>query len=795
MNRRDLLKVIGGGAASVAAFSCRDVEEAERLAANGSLDPNGSGIREEELTWGKAPCRYCGTGCGVQVGVHDGPEGRRVMAVKGDTASPVNRGLLCVKGYHLPAFLYGEDRLRYPQRRREDGTLERISWDEALDLVAEKFGTTLAEHGPEAVAMYGSGQWTVFDGYAALKWVKAGMRSNNLDPNARLCMASAVMGFMTQFGSDEPMGCYDDFEAGDDFVLWGNNMAEMHPVLFSRILERKRQSPGVRIIDLATRRTPTSDYADLYVEFRPGTDLALANGILHVLVREGKVDRAFVDENVVFRRGIEDLDTIGYGAFGAQAERYTFKDEAKESSFEELTRFLADYTPERVEEISGVSAAQVRALAEIYGAADRGTVSTWCMGVNQHTRGTWMNNLITDLHLITGKIGRPGANPFSLTGQPSACGTAREVGTLSNRLPADMLVTVAEHREKAEKIWGLEPGTIPPKPGYHAVDMFRALERGDVKAIWIQTTNPWMSLPNLHRFERKPGDGRFIVVSDIYPTPTTEVADLILPAAAWVEREGVFGNTERRTQQWNQLVDPPGEAREDAWQIIEVAKRMGMGKLFDFGQPEGVDWHEPMFEEYRQFTLGVGKDLASYAQLKEAPGLRWPVVDGKETRYRYAAGHDPYVKKDAGVHFYKAKKYGQKAAFWLRPYHPPAEVPDAEYPFWLCTGRVLEHWHTGSMTRRVRQLHQAVPEAYVELNRADAVAQGIQDGDKVRLVSRRGNLELPARIDGRGKPPRGSVFVPFFDESRKINELTLDAMDSISKEPDYKKCAVRLERV
>ena len=403
-----------------------------------------------------------------------------------------------------------------------------------------------------------------------------------------------------------------------------------------------------------------------------------------------------------------------------------------------------------------------------------------------------MNNLINNLHLLTGKISRPGNNPLSLTGQPSACGTAREVGTLSNRLPADMVVTNEEHRKKTEEIWGLESGTINPKPGYHTVDMFRALIRGDVKTMWIQVTNPWVTLPNLSRFDRKPGDGRFIVVSDIYPTPTTEVADLILPSAAWVEREGVFGNTERRTQQWNKMVDAPGEAKEDAWQIMQVAKRMGMEKLFPWADDE--NWHEAMFEEYRSFTVGHGKDLASYEQLKEARGLLWPVVDGKETRYRYAAGHDPYVKKERGTHFYKAKGFGEKAAVWLRPYHPPAEVPDATYPLWLTTGRVLEHWHTGSMTRRVKQLHQAVPRAYVELNRSDAAELGIQNGAMVKVVSRRGELLLPAHVDVRGKPPQGTVFIPFFDEGKLVNRLTLDAMDNISKEPDYKKCAVRIER-
>lgn len=750
---------------------------------------SGTAVDPANVKWGKAPCRYCGTGCGVEVGVDQG----KVVAVRGDVASPVNQGLLCVKGYHLPAMLYGEDRLTHPMKRNPNGQgFVRITWDEALDTIAKRFRETLDKHGPEAVGMYGSGQWTVFDGYAALKWLKGGMKCNNLEPNARLCMASAVTGFMTQFQSDEPMGCYDDFENGDDFVLWGANMAEMHPVLFSRILEHRRRNPGVRIFDLATRRTPTSDFANVYVEFKPGSDLALANGILHLLVANRRINETFVKENVIFKRGIEDLEKIGYGCFKDQAEHYTFEDQAKDSSFDELTKFLEDYTPAKVAEITGVPESTIRLLAEVYGDTSRGTVSTWCMGVNQHTRGTWMNNLITDLHLLTGKISRPGNNPFSLTGQPSACGTVREVGTLNNRLPADMVVNNPEHRAKTEKIWKLPADTIPAKPGYHTVDMFRALARGDLKTIWIQTTNPFVTLPNLHRFDRKPGDGLFIVVSDIYPSPSTEVADMILPSAAWVEREGVFGNTERRTQQWNKLIDPPGEAKEDAWQIIQVAKRMGMSHLFPWSDE---NWHEPMFEEYRQFTLGTGKDVASYQQLKQTRGMRWPVVDGKETRYRYAAGLDPYVKKQQGVHFYKAKGYGEKAAFWLRPYHPPAESPDKDYPMWLCTGRVLEHWHTGTMTRRVKQLYQAVPEAYVELNRADAMQIGVNNGDKVRVVSRRGKIDLKVVIDGRGRPPRGSVFVPFFDGGKLINQLTLDCMDNISKEPDFKKCAVRIERV
>ena len=776
MKRREFLQQSGLAVASTAAIATPSPSQA-------SPDP-----ALPVLQWNKAPCRFCGTGCGVEVAV----ENNKIVAVRGDVASPVNRGLLCAKGYHLPGILYGEDRLTHPLRRKPDGSFEKISWDDAISLIADKYTAALKDHGPQSVGMYGSGQWTIFDGYAAIKWVKAGMRSNNLEGNARLCMASAVTGFMTQFQSDEPMGCYDDLEAADDFILWGNNMAENHPVLFSRILENKRTNTSVRIVDIATRRTPTSGYADLYVEIRPGTDLALANGILHLLLKNNRIDRAFIDENIVFKRGIEDIKQIGYGCYDSQKDSYTFKDQPQNSSLEELGKFLEDYTPEKVTEITGVPVAQIHTLADIYGAPRRNTLSMWCMGVNQHTRGTWMNNLITNLHLLTGKISRPGNNPFSLTGQPSACGTVREVGTLADRLPADMNVTKPEHREKAEKIWNLPPGTIPEKPGYHTVDMFRAFMRGDLKVLWVQTTNPWVSLPNLARYQREPNDGKFLVVSEIYPTPSTAQADLILPSAGWVEREGLFGNTERRTQHWDKMVDPPGEAREDAWQIIQVARKMGYKDLFPW--PDD-DWHKPMYEEYRLFGLGIGKDLADYDQLRKTRGQRWPVVGGKETRYRYAAGFDPYVKKSSGVHFYKAKDNGEKAAVWLRPYHPPAESPNEEYPFWLTTGRVLEHWHTGSMTRRVKQLHQAVPRAYVEMNPADAVKLGLQAGDKVRLSSRRGSLELPVMLNGPGQPTLGSLFVPFFDEGKLVNLLTLDAMDCISKEPDYKKTAVKVEKV
>ncbi len=736
---------------------------------------------DPRLTWTKAPCRFCGVGCGVMVGVKEG----KVLAVAGDELSPVNRGLLCIKGYSLPGVLYGEDRLTHPLIRT-NGTLKQASWDEALGLIAARFQETLAAHGPTAVAMYGSGQWTLSDGYVASKWFRAGMGSNNVEANARLCMASAVTGFITSFGLDEPMGNYDDLEAADVLVLWGNNMAEMHPVLFSRILESRRQRPEVRIIDIGTRRTPTTEWADQFIPMQPQGDLALANAIAHVIIESERVNQDFVRAHTVFRRGKEN---IGYGL----EDNFKFKDQPAEMDFGQFRAYLADYTPEKAAGPSGVPAETIRQLAEVYADPKVKVVSLWCMGMNQHVRGTWINNLVNNLHLLTGKIGRPGNNPFSLTGQPSACGTVREVGTLAHRLPADMVVTNPEHRKLAAEIWDVPVEQIPPTPGYNTVEMFRALDRGDIRALWIQCTNPMVTMPNLHRYRNATEkQGRFIVVSEIYPTPTTEIADVILPSALWVERTGMFGNSERRTQHWFKAVDPPGEATPDVWQQMEVARRMGYGKLFDYGE----DYEREIFEEYRRFTLGHGHDLAGYDDYVEHRGLRWPVVDGKETPYRYVEGFDPYVPAGAGYHFYgNEKKTGGKAVIWARPYEPPAEVPDGDYPFWLTTGRVLEHWHSGSMTRRVPQLHAAVPAAYVELHPDDARRLAVQTGERVRLVTRRGQLELNVVTEGRGQPLPGSVFVPFFDEGKLINHLTLDAYCPISKQPDYKKCAVRVEKI
>jgi nitrate reductase NapA len=640
---------------------------------------------------------------------------------------------------------------------------------------------------PDRFAFYGSGQWTIPEGYLAMKFVKGGLSSNHLDPNARLCMASAVVGFLTTFGVDEPSGCYADLDECDAVLTWGNNWAEMHPVLYSRFVKRKPpEGGGPTLIDLATRRTRSSMAADHYLEFVPQTDLAIANCICHQLLERGSHDQGFVDAHVRFRG-----------------------DDGADISLAQYRESLADYTPEAVSELSGLSVADLEMLADVFADPARKVVSLWCMGVNQHTRGTAMNNLI------------PGSTPFSLTGQPSACGTCREVGTLAHALPGGRVVTNAGHRAEVEELWRTRPGAISPDPGFHTVKMFQELGAGGITSMWVQVTNPAQSMPNLAG-TLAGAEEAFLVVSDVYPTATTQLADVVLPSAMWVEKNGLFGNSERRTQHWFRMVAPPGEARDDAWQVMAVARRMyelgfeGLkdrdgGFLLAVRDEDGEEvptwewdtWRSfnadrPLFEEYRQLSLAKRKDLAPYDAYVEAHGLQWPVVrdeagQWRETSRRFVEGEDPYVSEGSGVEFYGAKAGDGRAIVWARPYAPPPEVPDEEYPYWLSTGRVLEHWHTGTMTGRCPTLATAMPRAYVELHPDDAADLGVGDGDRLRLTTRRGSLELPVSVAVRAIPARRSVFVPFFDEDARINNLTLDAYDPLSKEPDYKKCAVRLE--
>ena len=425
------------------------------------------------LTWSKAPCRFCGTGCSVNVATKN----NRVVATHGDINSPVNKGLNCVKGYFLSKIMYGKDRLTRPLLRKKNGVYDKeghfteVSWDEALDVMAEKFKAALAEKGPRGIGMFGSGQWTIWEGYAASKLMKAGFLSNNIDPNARHCMASAVGGFMRTFGIDEPMGCYDDFEHADAFVLWGSNMAEMHPILWSRISDRRLSAPGTQVAVLSTYEHRSFELADLPIIFSPQTDLAILNYIARYIINNKKVNRDFVSRHVNFRQGATD---IGYGLrpthpLQQQAKNANKAGASEAISFDEFKAYVQKYDEEYVSTLSGVSKERLQRLAELYADPNKKVMSLWTMGVNQHTRGVWVNNLIYNLHLLTGKISEPGNSPFSLTGQPSACGTAREVGTFAHRLPADMVVKNPKHRALAEKIWRLPEGIIPSWVGAHAV--------------------------------------------------------------------------------------------------------------------------------------------------------------------------------------------------------------------------------------------------------------------------------------------------------------------------------------
>jgi len=807
----------------------------------------------DDIRWDKAPCRFCGTGCSVLVGTRND----RIVATQGDPDAPVNRGLNCIKGYFLSKIMYGKDRLTQPLLRMSNGEYDKegdftpVSWEKAFDVMEEKFKAALKNDlernkGKKpgeivsTVGMFGSGQWTVWEGYAASKLYKAGFRSNNIDPNARHCMASAVGAFIRGFGSDEPMGCYDDLEHADAFVLWGANMAEMHPILWSRLTDTRLTKPGCEVHVLSTFEHRCFDLGDNNMVFTPQTDLAILNYIANYIIENKAYNQDFIDKHVNFTKTPTD---IGYGLRPEhplqQKAKNANKGKLSKISFEEYAKSVAPYTLDYAAELSGVPKEKLLKLARLYADPERKITSFWTMGFNQHTRGVWVNGLLYNVHLLMGKISEPGNSPFSLTGQPSACGTAREVGTFAHRLPADYVVFKKPHRDLAEKIWGLPEGTLPGKKGYHAVLQNRMLKDGKLNAYWVQCNNNMQAAPNLNE-ETLPGyrnPDNFIVVSDPYPTVTAMAADLILPTAMWTEKEGAYGNAERRTQFWRQQVDPPGESKSDVWQVVEFSKRFKVedawpeeviakkpelrGKtlyqvLFANGQVDkfpqqqvtddrgnkyanaemedfGFYLQKGLFEEYRRFQFEgpkVGHELAEFDRYHQNRGLRWPVIDGKETLWRYREGYDPFVKAGEEVKFYG--KGDGRANIISAPYEPAAESPDAEYDLWLSTGRVLEHWHSGSMTRRVPELYRAFPDAVIYMHPDDAKDRGLRRGMSARLVSRRGEISARIETRGRNRVPRGLVFVPWFDASRLINKVTLDATDPLSKETDFKKCAVKV---
>jgi len=824
ISRRDFVKAQAAAAAAAAAGV--------------TLPATSTKAEDDGIRWDKGVCRFCGTGCGVLIGTQKG----RVVATQGDPHAPVNRGLNCIKGYFLAKIMYGSDRLTKPLLRMKngkyakDGEFTPVSWDQAFDVMAQKWKEALKKKGPTSVGMFGSGQWTIWEGYAAAKLFKAGFRSNNVDPNARHCMASAVGAFMRAFGIDEPMGCYDDLEKADVFVLWGANMAEMHPILWSRLTNTRLTKKGCEVHVLSTFKNRNFELADNGIVFAPQTDLAILNYIANHIIQTKAYNTDFITKHVNFTKTVTD---IGYGLRPSHPLQKKAKNPNKgklsKISFDEYKKAVAKYTLDYTSKLSGVPKDQLLKLAKAYADPNKKVSSYWTMGFNQHSRGVWVNGLLYNVHLLMGKIAEPGNSPFSLTGQPSACGTAREVGTFAHRLPADLVVMNKKHREAAERIWKLPEGTIPGKPGYHAVLQHRMLKDGKLNAYWVMCNNNLQAAPNMNE-EGYPGyrnPENFVVVSDPYPTVTAVNADLILPTAMWVEKEGAYGNAERRTQFWREQVEPPGEAKSDLWQLVEFSKRFKIeevwpaelvakkpeykGKtlydvLFANGQvskfpvrqiAKGFTNHESkdfgyyvqkgLFEEYRRFQYEgpkKGHEMAPFDTYHEVRGLRWPYLDGKETLWRFREGYDAHVNRGEGVRFYG--RPDGRANIIFAPYEPAAESPDKDYNLWLSTGRVLEHWHSGSMTRRVPELHRAYPNAKLYMHPDDAKKRGLRRGQAVKVQTRRGELVTRLETRGRNRPPIGLVFMPWFDASQLVNKLTLDATDPLSKETDFKKCACRV---
>lgn len=928
LSRRDFLK--SSAAASAAAAVGMSVPKELQAKADAAQ----GGWR-----WDKAACRFCGTGCGIMLATKNG----KIVAVKGDPAAPVNRGLNCIKGYFNAKIMYGADRLKQPLLRvnakgefDKNGNFAPISWKRAFDEMEVHIKKALKEKGPEGVGVFASGQYTVQEGYAAQKMMKAGFRSNAIDPNARHCMASAVVGFYQTFGIDEPSGCYDDIELTDTVVTWGSNMAEMHPILWSRVTDRKLSDPKkVKIVNLSTYRHRTSDIADIEIIFKPNSDLALWNYIAREIVynHPESIDWDFVKEHIVFAASPVNM---GYGmrrsdeksikegkytdkemeTISKEMEKIVSEDEAPalkpygykagdkmvnkpaglkhwEISFEEYKKFLEPYTAEYTTQVSKgnpdesdeVFMKKIKELADLYIEKNRKVVSFWTMGMNQHTRGTWVNTLAYNVHFLLNKQAKPGSGAFSLTGQPSACGTAREVGTFTHRLPADMMVKNPKHRKIAEKSWKIPSGTLNPVGNQHIMKIHRDIEDGVVKFAWVNVCNPYQDTASAsHWIKAARKMDNFIVTSDGYPGISAKVSDLILPSAMIYEKWGAYGNAERRTQHWRQQVLPVGDSMSDTWQWVELSKRFTVKDLWGeytlrngkkladvtaeakkmgydenttmydilfanekarsyklsqedeiqagydntdgFGDSrnvigsDGKPWkgygffiQKYLFEEYAEFGRGHAHDLADFDTYHKVRGLKWPVVDGKETQWRFNTKYDPYAKKanpNSDFAFYgklaKALPKGDlkgvtdknktplknKAKIFARPYMDAPEMPDTEYPVWLSTGRVLEHWHSGTMTMRVPELYRAVPEALCYMHPEDAKKYGVKQGGLCWVESRRGRVKARVETRGRNRPSKGLVFVPWFDEKVFINKVCADYTCPQSKQTDFKKCAVKI---
>ncbi|MFH8798858.1 molybdopterin-dependent oxidoreductase [Streptomyces sp. NPDC017936] len=683
-----------------------------------------------------------------------GPDGRRtVLKASGDKEHPANRGRLCTKGATTADMLAAPGRLTTALVRPDRGEEpEPAPVAAAVAETARRLRTIVDEHGPDAVALYVSGQMSLEAQYLANKLAKGYLRTNRIESNSRLCMASAGTGYKLSLGADGPPGSYDDLDEADVFLVIGSNMADCHPILFLRMMERVKA--GAKLIVVDPRRTATAAKADLFLQVRAGTDLALLNGLLHLLHENGHTDPDFVA--------------------------------AHTEGWEAMPAFLADYPPAAVAGITGVPEADLREAARLIGEAGEWT-SCWTMGLNQSTHGTWNTNALVNLHLATGKICRPGSGPFSLTGQPNAMG-GREMGYMGPGLPGQRSVLVDADRAFTEGVWGLAPGTLRADGiGGGTVEMFRKMADGEIKACWIICTNPVASVANRRTVIEGLEAAEFVVTQDVFAdTETNAYADVVLPAALWTETEGVLINSERTLTLARPAADPPGEATADWRLIADVARAMGYEDAFSYDSAEQV------FEEIKRFhNPQTGYDLrgVTYDRLRATP-VQWPAATAD------GADRNPvrYVGPDGALTF---PTPGGRAVFHPRPHLEPAEMPDDDYPFVLNTGRLQHQWHTLTKTARVDRLNKLDPGPFVEVHPEDAAALGLADGDSVEVASRRGRAVLPAVVTDRVLP--GSCFAPFhwndlFGEYLSVNAVTSDAVDPLSFQPELKVCAVSLTK-
>jgi len=685
--------------------------------------------------WVPTTCGYCSVGCGIEIGVKEG----KAVASRALASHPVNRGKLCPKGLSEHYTIHAENRAKYPLLRK-NGKLVRVGWDEALDTMVKRFRATQAKHGAESLGVLSTGQLVTEEFYTLGKLVQLGFGTNNYDGNTTLCMASAVSGYKLSFGSDGPPGCYEDLEHADVVLLIGANIADNHPILCQYL----DSNPGRSLIVADPRVSKTAMMANLHLPLKPRSDLALINGIAHILIRHGLINRAYID-----------LHTNG---------------------FDELARFLENYPPPRVAEITGLSEELLYKTAFLYGRARAGFIG-WTMGVNHSTLGTATVNAICNLALLTGNIGRAGAAPFSITGQCNAMGT-REAGFASS-LPGYRKFENAEDRKELAGMWGIDEARLPAKRGLAYPDIVEAAVGKKIRALWIIATNPLVSFPNQDVLRQSLSNLDFLVVQDGYhPTPTTELADLVLPAAIWGEKEGTYTNSERRVSKVNKAVEPPGEARSDFDIFLALAEKLGCREELFRG------WHcaEDAFNEWARISRGRLCDYSgiTYKALAEQGATQWPCPEGRSSTPRlYADG--------------KFQTPDGRAKLICADWQPFPEQPTRDYPFVLNTGRTVEHWHTRTKTREVPILERLSPRAWLEMNPRDAKQLGLRSHDQIDLVSQRGRVRgIELRITEIIAP--GQVFMPFHFSETNVNEVTQSAFDPISREPNYKQCAVKVER-